>query len=149
MDRAGFEALRDLPGKVIRADIAFAARRQTSPAVVAENIVIENSLGTPLRLHISYNPEVGSKTFNVVAATDTGTGAICRLDVDGPAHRPAGRCHKHSLQTERCIEPSQNLRTNVQDMPALSGRSVTDLFSLFCTMAQITHVGTFTDPSVP
>ena len=147
MDRTGFEALRDAPGKVIREDIVFVARRQTSPAVIAENITIENALGIPLRLNISYNPEVGSKTFNVVAATDTGTGAICRLDVDGPAHRPAGRCHKHSLQTERCIEPSQNLRANVQDMPNLSGMSLTDLFALFCTMANITHVGTFTEPT--
>lgn len=147
MDRAAFEALRDLPGKVIRGDIVFVARRQSSPAVVAENIVIENGVGTPLRLHISFNPEVGSKTFNVVAVTDTGTGAICRLDVDGPAHRPAGRCHKHSLQTERCIEPSQNLRTNVEDMPQLSGMSLADLFTHFCTVANITHVGTFTDPS--
>jgi hypothetical protein len=147
MDRAGFEALVDVPGKVIRADVVFVARRQTSPAIIAENIVIENSLGIPLRLNISYNPEVGSKTFNVVAATDTGTGAICRLDVDGPPHRPAGRCHKHSLQTERCIEPSQNLRTNVRDMPELSGKSLTDLFELFCTMAHITHLGTFTEPT--
>jgi hypothetical protein len=147
MDRAGFEALRDVAGKVIRADIVLTPRRQTSPSLVAENIEIENALDIPLRLNISFNPEVGSKSFNVVAATDTGTGAICRLDVDGPAHRPAGRCHKHSLQAERCIEPSQNLRTNVQDMPHLTGMSIRELFGHFCTMAQINFSGTFTEPT--
>ena len=68
--------------------------------MVADNIEIQNSLGASLKLNISYNPEVGSKTFNVTAS---GVGPICRLDVDGPAHRPVGRSHKHSLQTERCL----------------------------------------------
>lgn len=35
------------------------------PALVAENILIENNSGVVLRLNIIYNPEVGSKTFNV------------------------------------------------------------------------------------
>jgi hypothetical protein len=110
MDRAAFEAVRDVPGKFIRGDIRLVARRQTLPALVAENIVIENRSSVVLRLNITYNPEVGSKTFNVTAA---GVGPICRLDVDGPAHRPAGRSHKHSLQTERC--PDRNLPDNVDD----------------------------------
>lgn len=143
MDRTAFEALRDIPGKVIRGDIRLAARRQTQPALIAENILIENDTGTVLRLNISYNPEVGSKTFNVTAA---GVGPICRLDVDGPAHRPAGRCHKHSLQTERC--PDRNLPDNVADRPELSGRPLGELFALFCEMAQITHEGTFILPNL-
>lgn len=137
MDRAAFEAVRDIPGKVIRVDIRLAARRQTQPALVAENIVIENDSSVALRLNISYNPEVGSKTFNVTAA---GVGPICRLDVDGPAHRPAGRSHKHSLQTDRCPE------RNVDDCADLAGKTVTDLFAIFCQMADITHLGTFFPP---
>ena len=99
VDRKDFEALRDIPGKVIKTDIRLVPRRQTQPAMVADNIEIENSSGTVLKLNISYNPEVGSKTFNVTAV---GIGPICRIDVDGTAHWPAGRSHKHSLQTERC-----------------------------------------------
>lgn len=141
MDRAAFETVRDIPGKVIRVDIRLAARRQTQPALVAENIVIENDSGVALRLNISYNPEVGSKTFNVTAA---GVGPICRLDVDGPAHRPAGRSHKHSLQTDRC--PERNLPDNVGDRADLAGKTVTDLFAIFCQTADIAHLGTFFPP---
>jgi hypothetical protein len=142
MDRAAFEGVRNIPGKVIRGEIRLVARRQTHPALVAENIVIQNDSGVALKLNISYNPEVGSKTFNVTAA---GIGPICRLDVDGPAHRPAGRSHKHSLQTDRC--PDRNLPDGVDDRPDLAGKTVIDLFKIFCTMADITHDGTFFPPS--
>jgi hypothetical protein len=138
VDRKDFEALRDISDKVIKGDIRLVQKRQTHPAMVADNIEIENSLGAMLKLNISYNPEVGSKTFNVTAG---GTGPICRLDVDGPAHRPVGRSHKHSLQTERC--PDRNLPDGVVDLADLSGKSVTDLFAIFCQMAKITHTGTF------
>jgi len=142
MDRVAFEAVRDVSGKVIRGDIRLVARRQTQPALVAENIMIENSSGAVLRLNITYNPEVGSKTFNVTAA---GVGPICRLDVDGPTHRPAGRSHKHSLQAERC--PDRNLPDNVGDRADLAGKTMTELFEIFCQMADITHEGTFFPPT--
>lgn len=142
MDRVAFEALRDIPAKVIRGDIRLAARRQTQPALVAESILIENGSGVVLRLNISYNPEIGSKTFNVIAA---GVGPICRLDVDGPAHYPAGRSHKHSLQTHRC--PERNLPDKVDDRADLAGKSLIELFAIFCQMADIIHEGTFFPPT--
>ncbi len=135
VDRAEFEALRDLPGKTINADIRFTRSRATSPLVVADNIQIANGSGIDARLSISYNPDVGSKTFNVHI---TGIGAICRLDVDGPPHRPAGRSHKHSLQTPRC--PGKNL-PQVIDRQDLAGKGVRELFDTFCKMANITHNG--------
>lgn len=95
-----------------------------------------------LRLNINFNPEVGSKTFNVTAA---GVGPICRLDVDGPAHRPVGRSHKHSLQTDRC--PERNLPDNVDDRADLAGKTLSELFAIFCEMADITHEGTFFPPT--
>lgn len=136
MNRQEFEAVRDIPGKVIRGDIRFAQRQATAPALVAENVVIENDAGVELRLNINLNPKVGSKTFNVVVQ---GLGPICRLDVDGTVHRPAGRSHKHSLQTERC--PDRNLSDGVVDRAELSGKSVAELFDVFCQMAQISHQG--------
>lgn len=108
MNRIEFEALRDIPDKQIRADIRFSRRQATAPALIAEGIAVENSGGVDLRLNITFNPAVGSKPFN---AHVPGVGPICRLDVDGPAHRPAGRSHKHALQTERC--PDRNLPDEV------------------------------------
>jgi hypothetical protein len=141
MNRTEFEALRAIPGKVIRGDIRFSRRQATRPALTAEGIVIESLGGIELRLNITYNPEVGAKTFNVCPR---GGSPICRLDVDGPAHRPAGRSHKHSLQSERC--PDRNLPDRVIDRPDLSGRSVRELFAIFCQMGHILHEGAFLAP---
>jgi hypothetical protein len=141
LNRHDFESLRDLPGKTIRADIRFAQKRQTSPLLVIEDLKIENSLDLDVRLSIHFNPEVGSKTINVHRP---GVGPICRLDVDGAPHRPAGRSHKHSLQSERC--PDRNLPDGVIDRPDLAGQSLQDVFRAFCQMSQINYQGTFEDP---
>jgi hypothetical protein len=142
VNRTEFDAIRDIPGKVIEGDIKFARRQATLPALTAENIAIVNTGGVELRLNITYNPDVGSKTFNVYVP---GVGPICRLDVDGPAHRPAGRSHKHSVQIDRCSD--RNLRDGVVDRPDLAGKTLADLFSEFCHMAKITHAGTFEAPA--
>ena len=144
MTRTDFEVLRDLPDKTIRQDIRLTRRQGTLPALVVEGIRIENSQGVDLRMNISYNPEVGSKTINVIVP---GSGPICRLDVDGPAHRPVGRCHKHSLQNERC--PDRNLADSVADRTDLEGRSLREVFDDFCRRAAITHVGIFFAPDEP
>ena len=142
MNRTQFEAIRDLPGKVIKADIRFSRRQATAPALTAEGIAIDNEADVDLRLNITFNPEVGSKSFNVHVP---GLGPICRVDVDGPAHRPAGRSHKHSVQNERC--PDRNLPDGVADRPELAGKSVREVFDIFCGMAQISHEGAFEPPS--
>lgn len=141
MERPEFEHLRDLPGKSISGAVKFKKSKNTSPAVRAEDIVIENSAGLELMLDVMWNPKRGSKTFNVTAV---GAGPICRLDVDGPPHRPAGQSHKHSLKTPAC--PDENLPLDVKDMPHYSGKSVRDLFDEFCGMANISFTGTFEAP---
>ena len=141
VNRTEFEAIRDVSGKAIHGDIKFSRRQATAPAVIADNIVIDNAGGLELRLNITFNPETGSKTFNVHVP---GVGPICRLDVDGTVHRPAGRSHKHAVQSDRC--PDRNLPDDVADRPELSGRPMRALFEVFCKMAQITHGGTFEAP---
>lgn len=141
VNRTEFEVLRDLPGKVIKVDIKLSNRQATRPALVAENIEIENGNEIDLRLNITYNPETGGKTFNVHVP---GIGPICRLDVDGPAHRPAGRSHKHSLQAER--DPDRNLPDGVMDRPDLAGQDLRAVFREFCRLAAITHHGSFFVP---
>ncbi|WNG13253.1 hypothetical protein [Cystobacter fuscus] len=143
MDRKAFEQLRDLPGKKIRKDIRLSRKRDLLPNLTADNITIENDLGVEVVMNINYNEEVGSKTINVVLK---GRGPICRLDVDGPAHRPAGRSHKHSLQTPRC--PDRNLPDKVLDRPDLAGKPLHELFTIFCEMAHIEHEGTFESPDL-
>ncbi|HZF10108.1 MAG TPA: hypothetical protein VFE33_15065 [Thermoanaerobaculia bacterium] len=141
LDRKTFEALRDLPGKRIAEDIRFVASRAMRPLLIAEDIHIQNEHGIDLRLTIKYNPEVGSSTFNVHVP---GTGPICRLDVDGPPHRPLGRSHKHALQNEDC--PRRNLSEGIIERPDLSGQDVPSLFSAFCATASIQHEGAFFAP---
>lgn len=144
MNRTEFEALRDLPDKRIEGDIRFSQRRATQPNLVAEDVRIDNSAGVDLRMFISHNPEVGSTTINVHVP---GTGPICRLDIDGPRHRPAGRCHKHSVQGERC--PDRGLPDGVIDRPELSGRSVQEIFTTFCAEAHVDVAGEFHAPDRP
>ena len=109
--------------------------------MIAENIRITNNSGIDTRLTIHYNPQTGSKTFNVHIP---GTGPICRLDIDGPPHRPAGRCHKHSLRTERC--PGRNLPDDVSDLPGLSGKNIRALLTEFCRLACIVLNGDVETP---
>lgn len=142
MNRTEFEALRDLAGKVIRGDITFSSGRKAAPLMVAEDLHIENTQEVDARLTITYNPEVGSITFNVHVV---GVGPICRLDVRGPMHRPAGRSHKHALKNDRC--PDRNLPDEVEDRPELLASSTSDLFKEFCRLGTITHVeGVFHSP---
>lgn len=141
MERSEFEHLRDLPGKVVAGEIRFKKSKNTAPALRAEDVVIKNTAGVELLLDISWNPVRGSKSFNVTAV---GTGPICRLDVDGPPHRPAGSSHKHSLRTPQC--PGENLPLQVSDVPEHGGKSMRALFDVFCSMAKISFSGTFEEP---
>lgn len=140
MDRSEFEALRDVPDKVIEEDIRFTRKKNLGPLLTAEDIRVANRLGYDIRLTIKVNPETGSRNFNIHVS---GVGPICRLDVDDQAHRPAGRSHKHSLRQPNC--PLGNLPF-VEDRPGDSGRSLEDLFRRFCLMANIQHRGQFFSP---
>ncbi len=103
MNREQFERLRDLPGKTIRGDIRLVRSRAVSPLLIAEGIRIDNSQGVDARLTISYNPEVGSKSFNVHVP---GIGPICRLDVDGPPS--PGRSEPQALAARRTLSGTQS-----------------------------------------
>ena len=142
MDRPEFEVLRDLPDKVIEEDIRFSKKKNLSPLFTAEDIRIVNSLGYGIRLTIKFNPETGSRNFNVHLS---GLGPICRLDVDDQAHRPAGRSHKHALQQPTC--PDRNLPF-VEDRSSDSGCSLEELFRRFCRRANIQHRGQFFAPDL-
>jgi hypothetical protein len=140
VNRTEFDALRALTGKIIRGDIRFLHREPTRPFLIAE-LEIENAAALDLRLMIRFNPEVGSKTF---AVDVRGVGPICRLDIDGHSHPPAGRQHKHALQTERC--PDRNLPEGVHARLDLAGRSLRECFVEFCTLGTIQHEGRFFAP---
>ncbi|MGE3850565.1 MAG: hypothetical protein AB7K09_02385 [Planctomycetota bacterium] len=144
MNRTEFEALRDLPNKHVRADdIRFLRSEQHRPFFRAEGIVIENDMDVDARMTLTFNPETDSFTINV-HVKEAG-GAICRLDVNSTPHRPAGRTHKHSLQTERC--PQRNIPDGVVDRPDLQALAPEEAFAEFCSMANITVVGEFRIPA--
>jgi len=134
MNRGEFERIRDWPGKVIRHDIVFAPKRSLAPLLVAE-VEVENTLDARMTLTIHFNPEVGSKSFNVRVEK---IGPICRLDLDGPPHRPLGRSHKHSLREESC--PKLNL-PSADDASEYQGLSLREAFAKFCDRARIKHEG--------
>lgn len=142
MTRDEFEAIRDLPGKQITADIHFSKRKGLHPAVAADNVPILNEAGVDLRLSITYNPETGAKSINVHCPA--AGGPICRLEVDSTVHRPAGRSHKHALSAEN--SPARNLGQGVLDRPALAGLPLREIFDIFCREARIEHVGSFDAP---
>lgn len=141
MNRTEFEALRDIPGKRIRQDIRFGKRSALRPALEVDGIEIENESGVELLMNLSFNPETGSKTVNVYVR---GKGPICRLDVDGVKHGPAGRSHKHALQTERC--PDRNLPDGAISRSDLEGKTMKEVFEEFCRLASIQFQGTFQSP---
>src|SRR5207253_450862 len=100
MNRQEFEELRDLPDKTIVDDIVFTPNRQISTTLGVEHIQVINSLGLEVLLNASYIPDIPSVKFNFHV---TGVGAICRLEVNGAVHKPAGRTHKHSVRTDSCV----------------------------------------------
>lgn len=137
MDRELFEKLRDLPNKIIEGDISFQSDTRLIPNKVAENIIIKNDLNINLKMNLRYNEEIHSKTINIVA---NGNSPICRLDVDGTAHKDQGRSHKHSLLTARC--PARNL-PNAISRSELSGKPFQVIFKKFCHEANIDFKGNF------
>lgn len=141
MNPTEFETIRDIPGKRIKRDVRFSKRKSHLLALTLDNVPIGNDAVADRRLNITYNPETGSKTFNVQVS---GVGPICRLDIDGPEHKHVGRSHKHALHTERC--PDRNLPREVQGRSDLDGMSMRDLFGEFCTLADIEHEGSFEAP---
>ncbi len=141
MNRRDFKHLRDLSGKTISAAIKLTPKQACRPLLTTDRIAIENAGGARLWMNINYNPETGTKGVNV---THEGEGPICRLDVDGTQHGPAGRSHKHSVQNENSV--NENLRDGVVARADLSGKTLREVFDDFCSAANITFTGTFDAP---
>lgn len=141
MNRAEFEALRDLQGKAIEGDIKLIAGRRLAPLLTADDIEIANTAGRELKLNITFHPLLDSITFNV---TEAGNGPVCRLDIRGTAHKDQGRTHKHSLQDES--SPRKNLGKGVAARPDLETLSIQEAWQQFCMMAKIDHNGTLIVP---
>jgi hypothetical protein len=90
--RREFEALRDLPDKLIEGDIQFSAPGECSPVLIFENIRVQNSLGYDLRVNGKFNPLLPSVTINFRILD---VGPICRIEVNSTLHG-GSRTHKHS-----------------------------------------------------
>lgn len=142
MDRNEFEALRDLPGKTIAEDIVLQETKDNHPLYTAR-VTIRNDIGIDARLQITWNYETDAKSLNVWIP---GVGPICRLDVDGPPHKPYGRCHKHSLKLPDCSSNVINLSRDIIDRNDLSSKSIKEVFTDFCQKACIEHHGEFHVP---
>lgn len=142
MDRAQFEALRELPEKFLYEEIVFSGNKNTTPSLYCGPYDIHNSLDMELKLHGHYNPNIPSLTFNFSVKD---TGPICRIDVNGTIHDAAGRTHRHELTTEDC--PRLNLPDAYQ-CPEFNLDNMTpeEIWRTICEGANIVHVGAFTNP---
>lgn len=136
MDRTEFEALRDLPEKIIPSDVRLTFSPRTDPVLTADDIGIINKASVDLILNLTYLPGRRGFKINVHAR---GIGPICRLEVNGPEHPGATRTHKHALRTNRC--PNQNLHRDVVARPDLKGKTMLEVWREFCSMSSILHQG--------
>jgi len=136
MDRAEFEALRDLPGKRIDVDIILTRGAGAGTAQRSQRVPIVNGAGVLLQLDVTYNPQTNAKIMNV--SSRTAGGPICRLCVDSTVHKADGRDHKHSLRTPEC--PSNNLPFATA-RPELRGATIQQVLAVFCEEANITLNG--------
>jgi hypothetical protein len=135
-----FEQLRDLPDKVIKADIEFVAANETSPNLIFEQVEVSNSQNWEILLNGTFKPDIPSVTFNFVLR---GVGPICRFCVNGQIHGAAGRTHKHSL--DDASDPRLNL-PKAAARPDLNGKTPREIWQILCQQANIKHTGNFKDP---
>jgi hypothetical protein len=141
MNRQDFEHLRDLPDKFIPADIVF-VQKDSRTTLSFERVVVQNAVGIELFLNGSYVPDIPSLKFNFSVR---GVGAICRIEINSKEHPPAGRTHKHTLETESC--PRLNLPNAVQRPDFdLSRQSPREIWEIICREANIVHAGEFREP---
>jgi hypothetical protein len=143
VNRQEFEALRDLPNKLILDDIAFVQSNKISTTLILEPIKVQNSLGYDVVLHGSFIPGIPTIRFNFSISSEGG--AICRVEVNSTVHGDAGRTHKHSLQFESC--PRKNIPYAVpRDDLSLTLQSPREIWETICREANIIHEGKFIDP---
>ncbi len=140
MNRRDFEALRALPGKYILDDIVFKAERGMGPSLVFRNIRVFNAMNLGVFLNGTFKPRLNAITYNFVLS---GTGPICRIDVNSTIHGEAGRTHKHELESE--TDPLYNL-PNAIIIRDLGEPTPLAVWKRVCTGANIEHRGRFVEP---
>ena len=143
MNRHEFEALRDLPDKLIVDDIVFTPNKHLSTTLILEPIKVLNAGAYDVVLNGSYIPNIPAVKFNFSISSEGG--AICRIEVNSTIHKSAGRTHKHSLQHDSC--PRKNLPHAVP-RPDLDLTRLTpaEIWETICREANINHEGRFIDP---
>jgi hypothetical protein len=141
--RTEFEQFRDLPGKTIDRNIDFTVKKNHPSLLAAERIPIKNALGLGANLEIHYNRKTEGKILTIIVVE--ANGPICRLCVDNGPHPPCMRSHKHALMTPRC--PRDNLKLGVEDKSELDGKTMLEVFAVFCGLVKIQHNGIFHPPA--
>ncbi len=141
MTRGDFIALLALDGKRIDDDLVFEDVPGKGPSRVLRTVEVINTGGRKIRLEGHYNERYDSITFCFVCPESGGP--ICRVDVNGPIHPPAGRTHKHDLVADS--DPYRNLPNAIARLD-LVGRTPRDVWQILCAQANIQHNGKFIDP---
>jgi hypothetical protein len=135
-----FREIWGLPDKCINDDIVFLPMKGFSETHAFSDVGVLMTSEHALAINGHYNCRTGAITYNVVVV---GTGAICRYDLGGTSHGPAGRYHSHSVK--RADDVRRKL-PNVDRRDDLRGLTAKQAWDKLCEDAKITHTGTFFEP---
>ncbi len=147
MDKKEFDLLKK-SDKSIDGNIDLLKTKHGKTEIHKIIVAIENDIGYELEMKIEFNPRSNSKVINVTCKNISGP--ICRLEADANQHyiektEKKSRNHKHSLQNEN--SPRKNLKDGVVEREELSGKTIEDIFKIFCKEASIQHKGKFNEPT--
>lgn len=135
MNKREFETLRKLEGKRIEGDVQLRPDPSGGRVMRAKDVIVHNEIGWPVAVDIHYDPRFPKLVVNFSV---DGVGPICRVCVNGTAHKTVGRHHKHTLRAES--DPSQNLPHAVT-RPDYSTLPLEQVWNLICREANIAHNG--------
>jgi hypothetical protein len=110
------------------------------PSLVFRNIRVFNAMNLGVFLNGTFKPRLNAITYNFVLS---GTGPICRIDVNSTIHGEAGRTHKHELESE--TDPLYNL-PKAMIIRDLGEPTPLAVWKRVCTGANIEHRGRFVEP---
>jgi hypothetical protein len=131
--------------KTIEGDIEYRPFEGNPDVWVFEGVEVSNNLGHTVFLNGAYDRRTGHIKFNFVLRNKgkQAGGPICRLEIKGKDHPPAGRTHKHHVCTNHCV---RRHLPHAIPRPELEDCDLRTAWDTLCRQANIDHTGKFSPP---